>query len=155
MLILNRLALANPMEMENMVVRCGEEVSKLLDPFEEAGIEEIVEIMSGFSRDCEEVANIDKFQARKAVMSRMLVKSLQPGDVMFERISHAVYLAARGVVLVGKGPQGRKLAEMALWRVRAVDLIDRVVTTAVILVAAATMSVNIHGQWYTYLIDLT
>ena len=38
---------------------------------------------------------------------------------------------------------------------RAVDLIDRVVITAIILVAAATVSVNIHGQWYTYLIDLT
>uniref|UniRef100_F6H8Y4 Uncharacterized protein n=1 Tax=Vitis vinifera TaxID=29760 RepID=F6H8Y4_VITVI len=43
-----------------------------------AGIEEIVEIMSGFSRDGEEASNSNKLQARKAVMSRMLVKSLHP-----------------------------------------------------------------------------
>ena len=60
-------------------------------------------------------------------MSRMLVKSLQAGDAMFERVSHAVYLAARVVVLAGNGPQGRKLAEMALRQVGAVDLTDRVV----------------------------
>ena len=63
-------------------------------------------------------------------MSRMLVKSLQAGDAMFERVSHAVYLAARVVVLAGNGPQGRKLAEMALRWVGAVDLTDRVVATA-------------------------
>ncbi|KAJ9687475.1 hypothetical protein PVL29_016098 [Vitis rotundifolia] len=125
MLILNRLALAKPVEMENMVVRCGEEVSELLDPFAETGIEEI------------KASNIDKLQARKAVMSRMLVKSLQAGDAVFERISHAVYLAARGVVLAGN----------------AVDLTDRVVEAAEILVAAATVSANVHGQWYTYLTD--
>ena len=81
---MSEVALANPVEMENMVVRCGEEVSELLDRSEEAGIEEIVEIMSGFSRDGEEASNINKLQARKAVMSRMLVKSLQAGDAVFE-----------------------------------------------------------------------
>ncbi|WKA00305.1 hypothetical protein VitviT2T_018673 [Vitis vinifera] len=110
-------------------------------------------MMSRFSKDCEEASNIDKLQARKAVMSRMLVKSLQVGDAVFERISHAVYLAARGVVLVGNGPQGRKLAEMALQLVGTVDLTNRVVAAAEILVAAATVLVNVHGQWYTYLTD--
>ena len=143
-------ALVNPVEMESIVVRCGKEVLELLDRSEEAGVEEIVEIMSGFSRDVEEAFNTNKLQA---VMSRMLVKSLQAGDTVFERISHAVYLATRGVVLAGNGPQGRKLAEMALRRVGAVDLTDRVVAAAEILVAVATVSVNVHGQWYKYLTD--
>ena len=72
---------------------------------------------------------------------------------MFETVSHPVYLAARGVVLAGNGPQGRKLAEMALWPMGAVDQTDRVVAAAIILVAAAMVSVNFHGQWYTYLTD--
>ena len=38
--------------MENIVVRFGKEVLELLDCSEEVGIEEIAEIMSGFSRDC-------------------------------------------------------------------------------------------------------
>ena len=143
-------ALVNPVEMESIVVRCGKEVLELLDRSEEAGVEEIVEIMSGFSRDGEEAFNTNKLQA---VTSRMLVKSLQAGDTVFERISHAVYLATRGVVLAGNGPQGRKLAEMALRRVGAVDLTDRVVAAAEILVAVATVSVNVHGQWYKYLTD--
>ena len=143
-------ALVNPVEMESIVVRCGKEVLELLDRSEEAGVEEIVEIMSGFSRDGEEAFNTNKLQA---VMSRMLVKSLQAGDTVFERISHAVYLATRGIVLAGNGPQGRKLAEMALRRVGAIDLTDRVVAAAEILVAVATVSVNVHGQWYKYLTD--
>ena len=69
-------AMVNPVEMENIVVRCGKEVLELLDRSEEAGIEEIAEIMSGFSRDGEEASNTNKLQARKAVMSRMLLKSL-------------------------------------------------------------------------------
>ena len=147
-------AMVNPVEMENIVVRCGKEVLELLDRSEEAGIEEIAEIMSGFSRDGEEASNsTKKLQARKAVMSRMLLKSLQAGDTVFERISHAVYLATRGVVLAGNGPQGRKLAEMALRRVGAVDLTDKVVAAAEILVAVATVSINVHGQWYKYLTD--
>ena len=146
-------ALVNPVEMESIVVRCGKEVLELLHRSEEAGVEEIVEIMSEFSRDGEEAFNTNKLQARKAVMSRMLVKSLQAGDTVFERISHAVYLATRGVVLAGNGPQGRKLAEMALRRVGAVDLTDRVVAAAEILLAVATVSVNVHGQWYKYLTD--
>ena len=42
---------------------------------------------------------------------------------------------------------------MALRRVGAVDLTDRVVAAAEILVAVATVSVNVHGQWYKYLTD--
>lgn len=150
---MSELQLPNPVEVENMVVKCGQEVSELLDQSEEAGIEEIVEIMSRFARDGQEASNIDKLQGRKAVMSRMLVKSLQAGDAVFERVSQAVYLATRGAVLAGNGLQGRKLAETALRRVGAVDLTERVVAAAEILVAAATVSVNVHGQWYAYLTD--
>ena len=85
-------AVVNPVEMENIVVRCGKEVLELLDCSEEAGIEEIAEIMSGFSRDGEEASNTNKLQERKAVMSRMLLKSLQAGDTVFERISHVLFI---------------------------------------------------------------
>ena len=145
--------MVNPQEMENILVMCRKKVLELLDRSEEAEIEDIVEIMSGFSREGEEASNTNKLQARKAVMSRILVKSLQAGDTVFERISHAVYLATRGVVLAGNGPQGRKLAEMALRRMGAVDLTYRVVAAAEILLAVATVSVNVHGQWYKYLTD--
>ena len=105
------------------------------------------------NRDGEEASNTNKLQERKAVMSRMLLKSMQAGDTVFERKSHAVYLATRGVVLAGNGPQGRKLADMALRRGGAVDLTDKVVAAAKIPVAVATVLVNVHGQWYKYLND--
>ena len=83
-------------------------------------------------------------------MSRMLVKSLHP---CLREYPILFIWRPRGVVLAGNGPQGRKLAEMALRRVGAVDLTDRVVEAAEISLAAATVSVNVHGQWYTYLTD--
>ena len=42
-ILMSELALANPVDMENIVVRCGEQVLELLDRSDEAGIEEIVE----------------------------------------------------------------------------------------------------------------
>ncbi len=84
-------------------------------------------------------------------MARMLAKSLQAGDPVFEKVSRAVYVAARGVVLGGSGPHGKKLAEMALRRVGAAVLTERVVEAAEVLVVAATVSVSVHGAWYTHL----
>ncbi|KAF2293851.1 hypothetical protein GH714_005109 [Hevea brasiliensis] len=109
------------------------------------GIEQIVEIISGFSQG-DRAADPEKLQSRKLVMARMLAKSLQAGDPIFEKVSHAVYLAIRGIVLGGSGPRG-KLAEMALRQAGAVMLAERVVETAEILVVAATVSVTVHGPW--------
>ena len=81
-------------------------------------------------------------------MARMLAKSLQAGDPVFEKVSRAVYLAVRGVVLGGSGPRGIKLAETALRQVGAAVLTKRVVEAAEVLVVAATVSVSVHEPWY-------
>lgn len=84
-------------------------------------------------------------------MARMLAKSLQAGDPVFEKVSRAVYLATRGIVLGGSGSQGRKLSEMALRQVGAVMLPERVVETAELLVVAATVTVAVHRPWHVNL----
>ena len=137
--------------MEGIVSECSERLVQLLDRVEDAGIEEIVESISRFST----VGNEDseKLQSLKVVMARMLAKSLQAGDPVFERVSSAVYRAARGVVLGGSGPHGRKLAETALRQVGAAVVTKELVEAAEVLVVAATISVSVHGPWYTVLTD--
>lgn len=132
-------------------MKCVERLLDLLARDEDSGIKEIVQIISEFAKDDEEKADTEKLQLRRVVMARMLSKSLQAGDPVFEKVSRAVYLAARGVVLGGNGPQGKKLAEMALRRVGAVLLTHRVVEAAEVLVVAATVTVGVHEPWYTHL----
>lgn len=139
--------------MEVIVSKCTERLIKLLDHSEDAGIEEIVESISKFSGDDNEVVDSEKIQSRKVVMARMLGKSLQAGDAVFEKVSLAVYAAARGVVLGGSGPKGRKLAETALRQIGAAVVIDKLVEAAEVLVVAASVSVSVHGQWYAQLTD--
>ncbi|KAL4360551.1 hypothetical protein GQ457_04G000560 [Hibiscus cannabinus] len=117
----------------------------------DAGIEGIVETIIDISRDNDKVTDDNILQTRKAMMARMLAKSLQAGDAVFERVSRAVYLAFRGIVL---GGSGRQLAEMALRRVGAssASLTKRVVKEAEVLVVAATVSLRVHGPWYATLI---
>lgn len=141
------------MDMEAIVSKCTERVVDLLDHSEDASIEEIVESISRFSVDDDEVVNSEKLQSRKVVMARMLGKSLQAGDAVFEKVSRAVYVAARGVVLGGSGPKGRNLAEAALRQVGAAVMTDRLVEAAEVLVVAASVSVSVHGQWYAQLTD--
>ncbi|KAJ4824148.1 hypothetical protein Tsubulata_033615 [Turnera subulata] len=117
------------------------------------GIEEIVNIISGFSQDGDKAVTSEKLQSRKLIMGRMLAKSLQSGDPIFEKVSRVVYLALRGIVLGGSGPRGRKLAETALQQVGAVMLTDKVVVAAEELIVAASVSVSIHGPWYVNLCD--
>ncbi|KAJ4825366.1 hypothetical protein Tsubulata_042957 [Turnera subulata] len=64
--------------------------------------------------DGDKAVTSEKLPSRKVIMGRMLAKSLQSGDPIFEKVSRVVYLALRGIVLGGSGPQGRKLAETAL-----------------------------------------
>ncbi|XP_059451407.1 uncharacterized protein LOC132182231 isoform X1 [Corylus avellana] len=149
--LLSEAVITNPTDMENVLSKCVERLSDVLDRDKDAGIKEIVEIISKFPRDGDGMADTEKVQLRRAVMARMLAKSLQAGDPVFEKVSRAVYVAARGVVLGGSGPHGKKLAEMALRRVGAAVLMERVVEAAEVLVVAATMSVSVHGPWYTHL----
>lgn len=138
--------------MESIILICTKRLLELLDRVEDVGIEGIVEVISGFSR----VTDEDKVQTRKVMMGRMLAKSLQAGDVVFEKVWRAVYLAFRGVVFGGSGVSGRKLVEIALRQVWAGTdsglLTERVVKAAEVLVVAATVSVNVHGPWYITLI---
>lgn len=144
-------AVANPADMENLVSNCAAQLLDLLDRVEDASIEDIVEVICNFPTvDGEDTG---KVESRKVVAGRMLGKSLQAGDGVFERVFSAVYSALRGVVLGGSGARGRKLAEMALMKVGAAVLTDKVVETAGVLIVAATISVNVHGPWYKCLTD--
>ncbi|OMO74240.1 T-complex 11 [Corchorus capsularis] len=147
-ILLSEQVVASPTEMESIISNCTEQLLKLLDRDEDVGIEGIVEIISDFSRD----GDTEKLQIRKAVMARMLAKSLQAGDAVFNKVSRAVYLAFRGIVFGGSGTNGKKLAEIALRQVGASSLTERVVKAAEVLVVAATVSINVHGPWYTNLI---
>jgi hypothetical protein len=137
--------------MENAVSTCAVQLLELLDRVEDANIDDIVGVICNLpSVDDEDAGNV---QSRKAVAGRMLGKSLQAGDAVFERVFNAIYSALRGVVLGGTGARGRKLAEMALLKVGAGALTERVVETARVLLVAATISVGVHGPWYKYLTD--
>ncbi|KAJ6706616.1 hypothetical protein OIU79_011113 [Salix purpurea] len=146
--LLMEQAVTSSADMESILLECSNKLSEVLDRVDDAGIEEIVEVASGLLQ-----ADEEKLKSRKIVMARMLAKSLQAGDPIFEKVSRAVYLALRGVVLGGSGPRGRKLAEMALRQVGAVMLTKRVVKAAEVLVVAATVSAGIHRSWYVNLID--
>lgn len=98
-------------------------------------------------------ADSGTLQLRQAVMARMLAKSLQAGDPVFERVSRAIYLAARGTLLGGTGPSGRKLTEIALRQIGATGLTESVVKAAEVLMVVAAVSVGVHGPWYINLTD--
>ncbi|XP_027338808.1 uncharacterized protein LOC113852670 isoform X2 [Abrus precatorius] len=151
-ILLSEKVAASPADMENLVSKCAAQLLDLLDRVEDADTENIVQVICNLPTvDGEDTG---KLQSRRAVAARMLGKSLQAGDAVFERVFNAVYSALRGVVLGGSGAHGgRKLAEMALMKVGAGVLTQRVVETAVVLIVAATISVSVHGPWYKYLTD--
>lgn len=131
-------------DMENVIYNSRKRLSELLDHSEDVGLSKIVETIS-WSPECEDP---EKTQARKEVMENTLGRSLRAGDDVFTRVSRSVHLAARGVVLGGTGAKGRQLAEMALKRVGAALLIDKVVDAARGLVVMANVSARVHGDWY-------
>nr|GEX91066.1 T-complex protein 11 [Tanacetum cinerariifolium] len=95
-----------------------------------------------------------KTQSRRLVMARMLRKSVQAGHPIFVKVSRAVYLATRGVVLGGSGTKGRELAEkLALRQVGAAVLTDKLVNFTEELGVIARVSKNVHGLWYARLIE--
>ncbi|OEL15060.1 hypothetical protein BAE44_0023920 [Dichanthelium oligosanthes] len=84
----------------------------------------------------------ERIQARRQIIARVLVKSIQPGGAVFKMVSRAVYCAFRGIVL------GQMLEETALRRIGTVKLVDRVVKGSEVLIRAATVSEKVHGPWY-------
>lgn len=142
---------ATPLELENAISELFKALVKILDSSPDAGTEEIVEAMIRASTSVGSPSD-EKIEARRQVITRVFLKSLQPGDVVFEKASRAVYCAFRGVVLGGSSPMGQKLAEAALRRIGAVKLVDRVVKAAEVLIKVATVSEKVHGPWYKALI---
>lgn len=130
--------------MDTILSGCVKRLSQCLDTVADAGIQEIIEILGSAVEEDNKNKSVDM----KQIMARMLSKSLQEGDAIFTKVSRAVYLAARGVVLGGTGKPGMELAEMALQKVGASLLVDDVVQAASVLVVAAKVSVIVHGPWY-------
>ncbi|XP_019180292.1 PREDICTED: uncharacterized protein LOC109175489 [Ipomoea nil] len=131
-------------DMETLIGKCVTQLYELVDNTEDAGISELVESMSS----CLESDETEKSQARKEVVTNMLRKSLRAEDTVFQRISHAIRLATRGVLLGGSGSKGKKLAENALKRVGASVLTEKLVETGEKLLVVAVASASIHRAWY-------
>jgi len=151
--LLSEQIVKNAEDMDMMISNCGNEVSALVDTVEDAGVGEIINTLSKIVEDFEKSTDPTKIESRKNVMGRMLVKSLQAGDAVFVRVSHAVYLALRGAVLGDVEGHGRVLTEISLRKIGAGMLTDRVMEAAKVLVVAATVSVNVHGSWYAKIIE--
>ncbi|XP_042482980.1 uncharacterized protein LOC122063328 isoform X2 [Macadamia integrifolia] len=143
----------SPSEIDNLASESVEQLFQLLDRVEDVGIAEIIEIISVVPDGGDNIMDAKKVQKRKEVMASLLVKSLQAGNTVFERVSQAVYLATRGVILGGSGSQGRELAHIALRRIGATVQTGRVVEAAEMLIVMATVSSTIHGPWYTHVLD--
>lgn len=136
--------------MDTILSSSTKRLSKCLDSATDAGIQDIIEILTTAIQEDNKSVDI-KLHPIKELMARMLSKSLQEDNAVFTRVSHAVYLALRGVVLGGTGKQGRELAETALQKVGASLLVDDVVKAASVLVVMAKVSVIVHGPWYANL----
>lgn len=142
---------ASQADMERVTQSSVKRLSELLDSAKDAGIQDIIETLS---KILEEDNSVDttKLQPMKNISIRMLSKSLQSEDPIFIRVSHAIYMAGRGVLLGGAGEQGKQLAENALRQVGAGALVNEIMEVATVLLVAATVTVNVHGSWYARLL---
>lgn len=150
--LLSEHLVTNPSDMDNVITQSTKQLSELLDKVEDVGITEIVEAIIGLSDNVNHAVNLEKLRARMGVVANMLSKSLKSGDAIFTHVSRAVYLAVRATVLGGTKSKGRQLAEMALRRVGASLLIDKVVEISEVLIVVATVSATVHGPWYEQLL---
>ncbi|XP_019425520.1 PREDICTED: uncharacterized protein LOC109334287 isoform X1 [Lupinus angustifolius] len=152
-ILLIEKAVDTPTDLDNMVSKCARQLSDLLDRVEDADTKDIVEVICNLAVVEGGEDAVLKLQSMKEVAARMLGKSLQAGDAVFEKVLNAVYSALRGATLGGRSPHGRRLAEMALLKIGAGVLTERVVEAAGILIVVATISVSVHGPWYRHLTD--
>ncbi|CAD6218401.1 unnamed protein product [Miscanthus lutarioriparius] len=143
---------ATAQELDNATAELFKALVKMLDASPDAGAEEIVEAMMSASAAVGSPSEEEKIQGRRQTTARVLLKSLQPGDVVFKMVSRAVFCAFRGVVLGGSGHKGQKLADATLRRVGAARLVDRVVKASEVLIKVATVSGMVHGPWYKALL---
>lgn len=145
--------ISSPEDMETTLQKCCKELLQILDTVESAGLEEIVEVLSKTAEDLDKTKEPTKTESRRLVMARMLRKSVQAEDSVFVKVSRAVYLATRGVVLGGSGNRGRQVAEMALRQVGAAVLTERVMEAGKVLGVMANVTNSVHGPWYDRLIQ--
>ena len=151
-ILLSENLITSPLDMEKLASRCAKQLSNLLDAIEDVGIPEIIETIIGVREDNDPLPYLEKLHERKQIMASMLGKSLQAGDSVFKRVSHAVYLAARGVVLSGSEVKGKELAKASLRRIGAALLVEDLVKAAEVTVVVAVVSCNVHRPWYEELI---
>lgn len=142
---------ATPLELENAISELVKALADILYSSPDSGTEEIVQAMVNASASVGSPSE-EKVQARMQMITRVFLKSLQPGDVVFKKVSRAVYCAFRGIILGGSGPKGQKLADAALRRIGATKVVDRVLKAAEVLIKVATVSEKVHGPWYKALI---
>ncbi|KAK9059598.1 hypothetical protein SSX86_020302 [Deinandra increscens subsp. villosa] len=145
--------ISSPEEMETTIQKCSTELLQMLDTVENAGLENIVEVLSKTAEGFDKTNDPAKTESRRLVMARMLRKSVQAEDAVFVKVSRAVYLATRGVVLGGSGNRGRLVAEMALRQVGAAVFTDRLVEAGKVLGVMASVTECVHGVWYDRLIE--
>ncbi|KAG8082082.1 hypothetical protein GUJ93_ZPchr0014g47261 [Zizania palustris] len=136
-----------PPELENVILELFKLLLKLLDNYPDAGTEEIVEVMMSSSASVGSLSD-EKIQTRREMVTRLLLKSLQAGDLIFKKVSRSVYCAFRGIVLGGSGTKGQKMADIPLRRIGAAALSNRVVKAAEVLIKMATVSEKLHSPWY-------
>ncbi|KAK9070994.1 hypothetical protein SSX86_009562 [Deinandra increscens subsp. villosa] len=145
--------ISSPEDMETTIKKSSTELLQILDTMESAGLEEIVEVLSKTAEGFDRTNDPTRKDSRRLVMARMLRKSVQAEDAVFVKVSRAVYLATRGVVLGGSGNRGRQVAEMALRQVGAAVLTERVVEAGAVLGVMASVTESVHGPWYDRLIE--
>lgn len=150
--LLSERLVTNSSGMENIISQSSKQLSELLDKVEDVGITDIVEAIIGLSDDLNNVVNLEELRARMGVVASMLSKSLKSGDAIFTHVSRAVYLAVRAAVLGGTGSRGRQLVDMALRRVGATFLTEKVVEVAEVVIGVATVTASVHGPWYEQLL---
>lgn len=126
---------------ETAIMESVQKLTALLDSSADVGLEEIVDTLIATSSP-------ENMESKKEIMGRVLLKSLQNGDIIFNKVSASVYSALRAVALAGNGVKGRKLAEVALRKVGGVILLDRVVKAGEVLVKMAVVTGQVHGPWY-------
>nr|GMC89731.1 T-complex protein 11-like protein [Ipomoea batatas] len=149
--LLSLKMVGSPADMERVTQTSVKRLSELLDSAKDAGIQDIISTLSKVLEQ-DNCVDTTKLHSMKNISIRMLSKSLQSEDPVFLRVSRAIYMAGRGVVLGGPGEQGKQLAENALRQVGAAALVNEIMEVATVLLVAASVTVNVHCPWYARLI---
>ncbi|KAL9269358.1 hypothetical protein AKJ16_DCAP26877, partial [Drosera capensis] len=143
---------SDPSALESLVSQSTKRLSELVEKDAGIGLPEIVEAITELPDSNDVVVSLEKLRAKKEVVASMIAKSLRPGDAIFTCVSRVIYLAMRGAVLGGTRSKGRQLVEVALRRIGATLLTEKVIDAARVLIVLATVSACVHGVWYDNLL---